>query len=376
MDAVSYFTADYRDGRVHIGGKAYPAGTFATHLLNQYYKDDTAARISVYKQYNYAVIRELAQGYINPAGFVKCEEEIQHILDTLPKLQPFSMLDTNAERNRIAELFTAENAVRIMDYLHRRGKVADMDEGAVALGVVPKEYDKELFAHAEALLSDVKSTLCFYDSLSNDMRHAFEKLTVFVKRADEATRLDEAHLLPIAMEVFGQAPFSVQTEYVSARKTRHSKKTVTAKRLYFESYYSFIVTDFFEGLHYGHYPRQCGICKRYFLMQSAARQKYCTGYAPVLLKGKQNTCRKYAARTNRKELAEGNPVVRIYNNRCSAVRVEKSRNRLTEEEAQKALALAKAHMQRAKQDSEYANGQYEIDMSHDKLYADAGIILK
>ena len=34
MDKISFFSADYRDGRVHIGGKSYPAGTFATHLLN------------------------------------------------------------------------------------------------------------------------------------------------------------------------------------------------------------------------------------------------------------------------------------------------------------------------------------------------------
>ena len=35
MDKISFFSADYRDGRVHLGGKSYPAGTFATHLLNQ-----------------------------------------------------------------------------------------------------------------------------------------------------------------------------------------------------------------------------------------------------------------------------------------------------------------------------------------------------
>lgn len=37
MDKISFFSADYRDGRVHIGSKSYPAGTFAAHLLTQYY---------------------------------------------------------------------------------------------------------------------------------------------------------------------------------------------------------------------------------------------------------------------------------------------------------------------------------------------------
>ncbi len=41
MDKISFFSADYHDGRVHIGGKSYPAGTFAAHLLTQYYINDS-----------------------------------------------------------------------------------------------------------------------------------------------------------------------------------------------------------------------------------------------------------------------------------------------------------------------------------------------
>ena len=343
-DKVSFFNADYRDGRVHIGGKAYPAGTFATHLLNQYYENDTAARIAVFKQNILAVQRELEQGYINPADFAKCSEEISVILKTLSTLQPFSMLQINDERNRIVALFTKDNAERIADYLRRRARVADIDIGSIALGAVPKEYDKGLFAVAEVLLSDINKTLSFYDTVSEDMRKAFEQLLEFVSRVDEAIRFDEAHLLPIAMEVLGQAPFPVKTKYVSIRKTRNSKTFVTARRLYFESYYSFIITDFFEGLHYGHYPRQCPICKKYFLMQSAARQKYCSEYAPFKLKGKPITCRKYAARTNRKELVAGNPVIRLYKNRCSAIRNEQKRGTVTPEFAAAAKSLAKCRI--------------------------------
>ena len=375
-DKVSFFNADYRDGRVHIGGKAYPAGTFATHLLNQYYENDTAARIAVFKQNILAVQRELEQGYINPADFAKCSEEISVILKTLSTLQPFSMLQINDERNRIVALFTKDNAERIADYLRRRARVADIDIGSIALGAVPKEYDKGLFAVAEVLLSDINKTLSFYDTVSEDMRKAFEQLLEFVSRVDEAIRFDEAHLLPIAMEVFGQAPFPVKTKNVSIRKTRNSKTFVTARRLYFESYYSFIITDFFEGLHYGHYPRQCPICKKYFLMQSAARQKYCSEYAPFKLKGKPITCRKYAARTNRKELVAGNPVIRLYKNRCSAIRNEQKRGTVTPEFAAAAKALAKSRMQLAKQNPEYANGQYISDMSREKLYSDTDMQMK
>ena len=242
--------------------------------------------------------------------------------------------------------------------------------------LLPKEYEKDFFDRTEALLGEVNATLSFYDTLSADIRNSFEKLRVFVSHVNEADRFDEEHLLPIALEVFGSVPFPVTTEYVPIKKASRSKTATLARRLYFDSYYSFVMTDFFEGLHYGHYPRRCDICKKYFLMTSAARQKYCTGYAPFKLKGKAITCRKYAARINRKELAAGNPVIRIYKNRCSVLRMERKRGTVTEEFASTALDLAKERMQRAKEDAEYANSQYESDMSREKLYAEVDKQLK
>ena len=154
-------------------------------------------------------------------------------------------------------------------------------------------------------------------------------------------------------------------------KSTRSKAETLARRLYFDSYYSFVITDFFEGLHHGHYPRQCGICEKYFLMTSAARQKYCTGYAPFKLKGKAITCRKYAARINRKEYADANPIIRLYKNRCSALRMERKRGKHDDILTNAALAVAKERMQRAKADPDYANGQYEADMIREELYAEA-----
>ena len=68
----AFFTADYRDGRVIFGGKSYPAGVFATHLLNQFYINDTAARIAVFRDdLNYHIFTQLKNGYLNITEFVK-----------------------------------------------------------------------------------------------------------------------------------------------------------------------------------------------------------------------------------------------------------------------------------------------------------------
>lgn len=370
-DGLGFLTAVYRDGRVHIGGKSYPVGTFAVHLLNQYYKDDTALRIAVFRQHNWNVQEQIATGYLNETDFLKARKEILAILKTLPKLKPFSSLDIAAEKQRIAELFTQENAAAIQDYFCRRAAVAQQDQGAISLGILPPECDKPLFRKCETLCATTLQTLRFYDSIPEDMRKAFEQFKKFASRVDEADRFDERHLLPIATEIFGTNSFPLHTEYIALPKRRNSCILVTARRMAFESYYSFVLTDFFEGLHHGHYPRQCEVCKQYFLMQSARRQKYCTyGTAPELYHGEKISCRRYAIIQGKAERAKDNPLKAAYDRRCSAIRSEKSRGTISAEFAQAVQEMAKRRLEQAEEDDAYAKTNYFTDLERTKLYAD------
>ena len=374
---LGYLTAVYRDGRVYIGSKSYAAGIFAAHLLNRYYRNDTAARIAVFRQSNWNVQEQLAAGYLSSVDFVNAGEEIQNILLTLPKLKPFDTLDAVSEKQRISEMFTEENSELLSDYFIRRGKAAQTDGGARALGILPKEYDKVLFKKNETLCATVLRTLCFYDAIPEDMRKAFELLKRFVSRVDEADRFDERHLLPIATEVFGSSLFPLHTEYLALPKRRNSHILVTARRMAFESYYSFVLTDFFEGLHHGHYPRQCEICGQYFLMQSARRQKYCSyGTAPELYNGKKISCRRYAIVQGKAERAKDNPLKAAYEKRRAAIRSEKSRGTITAEFAAAAQAMAKRRLEQAEEDDAYAKTNYYADLERAKLYADTGKRMK
>ena len=368
-----FLTADYRDGRVRIDSKTYAAGAYAVHLLNQYYRNDTAARISVYKQYGWNVAEQLSAGYLKETDFISVGTEIGFILDTLPNLKPFSALDVIAERNRITDLFSENNAKQITDFFHHRSMVESKAQIELDLDLLPPEYDKVFFKESNALIAEIMETLAFYNAISTDMQKAYKQLTVFASRVDEANRFDEEHLLPIALEVFGSVPFPVTTEYVPTRKNAKSKTETLARRLYFDSYYSFIITDFFEGLHYGHYPRRCGVCKKYFLMTSARRQQYCMGIAPEQIRGQNVTCRRYAASMMRKEKAANDPISAIYTNRCSAIRTEVKRGTIPAEIGEAAKVLALEHKKTAMMDDNYAKKQYKKDMSREKLYHDAGL---
>ncbi len=366
------FSVDYRDSIVTIDKKHY-VGFYAMSLMNQYYKNDNAARIAVFREYLWHVKETLALGYLNDTDFIKAGEEIQMMLKTLPNIKPFNSCNIEAEKERIAYLFTKTNADLIIEYFHRKAKVQSIDTAQVVLDILPPEYDKVFFKTAEDLLKEVKETINFYDKLPDDMEKAFKSLLRFVLRLDEAERFDEAHLLPIAMDIFSKTDCNVRTEYVAVTK---KKEMAVAKRLTFEDYYSFIVTDFFEGLHYGHYPKQCGICNRYFLMTSARKQKYCNGFAPYMLRGKRTTCRKYAASIKRKEREQDNPVVAIYEKRASAIRTEKSRGTITVEFAKMATFIAKNNMLRAQANHEYFTTQYAKDMTRKKLYYDTKNMLR
>lgn len=224
MDKISFFSADYRDGSVHLGGKSYPAGTFATHLLNQFYTNDTAARLSVYKQHGWNVAEQLSIGYLKETEFLAAETEIGYILDTLPDLKPFHALDIPSERSRISGLFSEKNAKQIIDFFNRRAAVESIEQAELDLDLLPSEYDNALFKACNTLISDITNTIAFYNAISDDMQRAHKGLTEFSSRVDEAERFDEEHLLPIALEVFGSVPFPVTTEYVPIKKSSRSKR--------------------------------------------------------------------------------------------------------------------------------------------------------
>ena len=374
----SFFTADYRDGRVIFGGKSYPAGVFATHLLNQFYINDTASRIAVFRdELNYHILTQLSNGYLSITEFVKTGANILEALKALPKLRPFDGLNIEEIRNSVRTLFTEENGQKICGYFADKAKLGLLSQNEIAAGTADRMKNVTDFSVIESNITEIKSILLFFDSLADDLILAHGNLLKFCIRIDDVERLDEAHLLPLALEIFVDHHFTQSGRYISVKKNAKSVTGTVGKRLNFDSYYSFILTDFFEGLHYGHYPRKCEICKKYFLMQSARRQKYCPyGIAPELYRGKKITCRKYAAVLNRKEKAENDPIVSLYNRRCGAIRTEVGRCTISKAFGEAAKRLAKEYKLRALADDKYAKEQYKIDMNREALYAEVDRNLK
>ena len=369
MKNSKILTADFRSDYVYVGGKRSYAGSYAVHLLNQYHKDDTALRIAVCTSDFWMVQRAFETGYINHADFMETGRRVSRIFDELPKLKPLHTLDLLTEKERTTALFTEENYEKIYRYFRDKAKLRSMDEGSAFFHIPEKAKDKYVSKDGQTLVQDVLDTLTFYLSISDDMDFAFTRLRKFAARTHEAERFDEGHLLPLALEAFGPAPFPAKTEYIGLRGRGRATTRHTARRLYFDSYRGFILTDFFEGLRHGHYPKQCEICKKYFLMTSARKQRYCDGMSPYYYNGKRLSCRQCAAVDGRKELAEGNPVIDIYNRRCACIRAELSRKKISKEFADQAKKIAAKLKFEALKQEEYTLTEYKRDMGRAALYA-------
>ena len=77
VEKISYFTASYRDGRVYLGGKGKEAGYYAAQLMNEYDKDEFAARLAVFRMENWNTVGQLRKGYINASTYMKAENRTE-----------------------------------------------------------------------------------------------------------------------------------------------------------------------------------------------------------------------------------------------------------------------------------------------------------
>lgn len=70
------------------------------------------------------------------------------------------------------------------------------------------------FSATEEKITEIQTILRFFDTLSEDLIDTHGKLIKFCERIDEVERLDEAHLLPPALKVFGEHHFTQSGKYI------------------------------------------------------------------------------------------------------------------------------------------------------------------
>lgn len=357
-------TLDFWQDTVIYEDKTFPIGTLACDALNV--SADTLAQMNEQCQKINLLLGMLNAGQDASALFPMARDAALVMLGILGKTPPFSYMDIPKHREQIEKVFTADNALKYMEFAIKA------TTNSLQLEEVPKYADAMILQRYTAVFGHLAYSLGEYQKAMLD----------FAEKSDgnEADRTAEgfakmfgSYFPPDFSITEGNAWMSTlnnSVQYVSViRPGENVAKMV--KRMHYVSFVGMFRSDLFEGLCVGHAPKKCRICGKWFLTTNARHTKYCGGYAPG--DKLHRTCRQIGNLKGReqRELADDHPIIQIYEKRLNTINRYVKRDTLDADLAEVMKKLAKDKMLRAKSDVAYAKGDYEKEMEQAALKKEA-----
>ena len=357
-------TLDFWQDTVIYEGKTFPVGTLACDALNV--PADAIAKMNEQCEKINLLLGMLNAGEDASALFPMAREAALAMLDILSKTPPFSYMDIPKHREQIEKVFTADNALKYMEFAIKA------TTNSLQLEEVPRYADAMMLQRYTAVFGHLAYSLGEYQKAMLD----------FAEKSDgnEADRTAEgfakmfgSYFPPDFSITEGNAWMSTlnnSVQYVSViRPGENVAKLV--KRMHYVSFVGMFRSDLFEGLCVGHAPKKCRICGKWFLTTNARHTKYCGGYAPG--DKLHRTCRQIGNLKGReqRELADDHPVKQIHEKRLNTINRYIKRGTLDEDLAEVMKKLAKDKMLRALSNVAYAKGVYEKEMDQAALKKEA-----
>ena len=357
-------TLDFWQDTVIYEGKTFPVGTLACDALNV--PADTITRMNKQCEKINLLLGMLNAGQDTSALFPMAKEAALTMLEILSKTPPFSYMDIPKHRERIEKVFTADNALKYVEFAIK----------AVTNSLPFEEVPK----YADAVMLQRYTAVCGH--LAYSLEEYQKAMLDFAERSDgnEADRTAEGfakmfgtYFPPEFSITEGNAWMSTlnnSVQYISVIRPGE-KVAKLVKRMHYVSFVGMFRSDLFEGLCVGHAPKKCKICGKWFLTTNARHTKYCGGYAPG--DKLHRTCRQIGNLKGReqRELADDHPVKQIYEKRLNTINRYVKRGTLDADLAEVMKKLAKDKMLRALSNVAYAKGAYEKEMDQTALKKEA-----
>ena len=326
-------TLDFWQDTVIYEGKIFPIGTLACDALNV--PADTLARMNEQCEKINLLLGMLNAGQDASALFPMAKEAVLTMVDILSETPPFSNMNIPKHRERIEKVFTADNALKYMEFAIKAAT------NSLQFEEIPNYADAMMLQRYTAVFGHLAYSLGEYQTAMLD----------FAGNAWMST-------------------LNNSVQYVSVIRPGE-KVAKLVKRIHYVSFVGMFRSDLFEGLCVGHAPKKCKICGKWFLTTNARHTKYCGGYAPG--DKLHRTCRQIGNLKGReqRELADDHPVIQIYEKRLNTINRYIKRGKLDEDLAEVMKKLAKDKMLRAKSNVAYAKGTYEKEMEQVALKKEA-----
>ena len=354
-NSLLHLTVDTWQDEVFFNGVSYPAGYFATQVLNM---ELEAMRSLIEKAGAVSYLAEelgRADRERFRALLPKARSQVTALLDDLWLFPPYSFLDRGAEDEALGRIFSEEALDLLTDSASEARRFFFRYLTAcfsIPLGIYHFGWACDYFVGN--YLARLKKRR--EDSFAVAAHDCFNSQDFW----------EEMRSLPLAdMETFTVSPRMFST-YAFARAPKREQELVFVSRSRFETAVEFYCFDLFNGLHHGHAPSQCLNCGRFFLTVNGHRPRYCDGSDP---ERPELSCREKGALLHLSESNEDHPIYRLFRTRTNTIRKHEERGKISHEVREAAIRLAGVYRDKALMDRAYAVEQYEKDMETDHLYA-------
>ena len=357
-------TLDFWQDTVIYEGKTFPVGTLACDALNV--PADTIAKMNEQCGKINLLLGLLNAGQDASALFPMAREAALTMLGILSKTLPFSHMDIPKHRERIEKVFTADNALKYVEFAIKAAT------NSLQFEEVPKYADAIILQRYTAVFGHLAYSLGEYQTAMLDFAEKSDGNEAD-RTAEGFARMFGSYFPPELSITEGNAWMSTlnnSVQYVSViRPGEEVAKLV--KRIHYVSFVGMFRSDLFEGLCVDHAPKKCKICGKWFLTTNARHTKYCGGYAPG--DKLHRTCRQIGNLKGReqRELADDHPLKQIYEKRLNTINRYVKRGTLDADLAEIMKKLAKDRMLRALSNVAYAKGTYEKEMEQAALKKEA-----
>lgn len=382
-DANFYkFSVDFIGDDFILGGKTLPLGIITHDILNI----PADKLLSIFKtgdKLNELYNRLNAENYSDEL-FIKIRETILEIIKLIKKIKPFSYFSIKDEYNHVEELFD-DSKIEIWKRSFASMPIPNIN-------FVPE--DTAMYDNVIVLTEFIKS----YIYLCADTFNFYKVAMMYFVNLTENGFRDKVLLAGFTKEFFRSEQVLGWIEELNATEITHNFTlepgvwmapvvlknkdglTMLGRRIHFDRMLNFYVTDMFEGLAVGHYSWQCGICNKFFFMETARKQLYCStvnleygvpcAYVAKnklnMPKQKKSDGRGYATWKHRKDSIRREKYLTT-NNKPNA--------KYDVETCLKARELINRYFEQAQIDFDYAENGYELDMALEHIFAEAKRLL-
>ena len=305
-------TLDFWQDTIIYEDKALPIGTLACDALNV--PADTLARMNEQCEKINLLLGILNAGQDASALCPIAREATLAMLDILSETPPFSNMNIPKHRERIEKVFTADNALKYMEFAIKAAT------NSLQFEEIQNFTDAMMLQRYTAVFGHLAYSLGEYQTAMLDFAEKTDGNEAD-RTAEGFAKMFGTYFPPEFSITEGNAWMSTlnnSVQYVSVIRPGE-KVAKLVKRIHYVSFVGMFRSDLFEGLCVGHAPKKCRICGKWFLTTNARHTKYCGGYAPG--DKLHRTCRQIGNLKGReqRELADDHPLKQIYEKRLNTI---------------------------------------------------------